>query len=158
MKRETPLIPTHLPMAPDSDDAGFGALKTAAGLLPLKALAIEARIVGLVAETSLRQTFVNACPEPLEAVYIFPLPPSAAVTQFTMTAQGRRVDGTLMERTAAHAAYREALRAGHRAALLPRAPSPATWQRQAARPPRSRATSPAGEHHARLVAERCSDC
>ncbi len=104
-------------MAPDSDDAGFGALKTAAGLLPLKALEIEARIVGLVAETTLRQTFVNACPEPLEAVYIFPLPPSAAVTQFTMTAQGRRVEGTLMERTAAHEAYRGALRDGHRAAL-----------------------------------------
>jgi hypothetical protein len=36
---------------------------------------------------------VNAFPEPLEAVYIFPLPPSAAVTHFTMTAQrppGRR--------------------------------------------------------------------
>ncbi len=36
MKRVTPLIPTNLPVAPDSDDAGFGALKTATGLLPLK--------------------------------------------------------------------------------------------------------------------------
>jgi Ca-activated chloride channel family protein len=117
MKRLIPLAPVDLPVAPDSDDAGFGALKTVAGLLPLKALEIEARIVGLVAETTLRETFVNAFPEPLEAVYIFPLPPSAAVTQFTMTAQGRRVEGTLMERTAAHEAYREALRDGHRAAL-----------------------------------------
>jgi Ca-activated chloride channel homolog len=116
MTRLTPLIPANLPV-PNADDAGFGALKTAAGLLPLKALEIEADIVGLAAETTLRQTFVNAFPEPLEAVYIFPLPPSAAVTQFTLTAQGHRVEGTLMERTAAHAAYREALRDGHRAAL-----------------------------------------
>ncbi len=78
MKRVTPLAPANLPMAPDSEDAGFGALKTAAGLLPLKALAIEARIHGLAAETTLRQIFVKAFPEPLEAVYIFPLPPSAA--------------------------------------------------------------------------------
>jgi hypothetical protein len=91
MKRVTPMIPAK---ASDSDDAGFGALKTAAGLLPLNALEIEARIVGLAAETTLRQIFVNAFPEPLEAVYMFPLPPSAAVTHFTMTAHGRRVDGT----------------------------------------------------------------
>ena len=93
MKRVTPLIPTNLPVAPDSDDAGFGALKTAAGLLPPQGLKIEARIVGLAAETTLRQTFVNALPETLEAGYIFPLPPSAAVTHFT---NGRRVGGTLM--------------------------------------------------------------
>jgi Ca-activated chloride channel family protein len=117
MKRVTPLTPANLPVAADSDAPGFGALKTAAGLLPLKALQIEAHIAGLVAETTVRQTFINAFPEPLEAVYIFPLPPSAAVTQFTLTAQGRRVEGALMERTAAHAAYSEALRAGHRAAL-----------------------------------------
>lgn len=78
MKRVTPLTPANLSVAADSDAPGFGALKTAAGLLPLKALAIEARIVDLTAETTLRQTFVNACPEPLEAVYIFPRPPSAA--------------------------------------------------------------------------------
>jgi hypothetical protein len=63
MKRVTPLIPANLPVAQDADDAGFGALKTSAGLLPLKALAIESPIVGLVAETTLRQTFVNAFPE-----------------------------------------------------------------------------------------------
>ena len=32
MKRAIPLTPANLPVAPDSDDAGFGALKTAAGL------------------------------------------------------------------------------------------------------------------------------
>jgi Ca-activated chloride channel homolog len=52
--------------------------KTAASLPRLKALAIKARIHGLAVETTLRQTFVNAFSEPLEAVYIFPLPQSAA--------------------------------------------------------------------------------
>jgi hypothetical protein len=58
-------MPTRCPRT--VDDAGFGALKTAIGLLPLKALEIETHIHSLAAETILRQVFVNACPEPLEA-------------------------------------------------------------------------------------------
>ncbi|HKX05053.1 MAG TPA: hypothetical protein VJX71_21345 [Methylomirabilota bacterium] len=50
------------PDAGDAGDAGFGALKTAAGLLPLKALEIEAHLHGPAAGTTLRQTFVNASP------------------------------------------------------------------------------------------------
>jgi hypothetical protein len=34
--------------------------------------------VGLAAKTTLRQIFVNACFEPLEVVYVFPLLPNAA--------------------------------------------------------------------------------
>ena len=97
--------------------AGFGTLETARGRLPLTALAVEARIVGLIAETSVRQTFRNALDEPVEATYIFPLPDRAAVTSFRMHVAGRMVDGELKERGQAREEYDAAIAQGHRAAI-----------------------------------------
>src|SRR5260370_35936691 len=105
-----------LPGTPD-EEAGFGALKTAKGCLPLKALEIAAHLQGGVVETAIRQTFVNAFDEPLQAVYIFPVPPRAAVTALRMAVNGPVVEGTLLERTAARPAYATSLQAGHQAAL-----------------------------------------
>src|ERR1051325_10719643 len=62
----------------DDGDAGFGALTTARGCLPLKSLDVQVRLNGLVAGVALTQTFVNAHDEPLEATYVFPLPDRAA--------------------------------------------------------------------------------
>ena len=92
-----------LPVLPESTsapegEAGFGALETDRGPLPLKALAVQARILGLVTRVTVVQTFVNTHREALEAVYIFPLPPRAAVTGFTMRVGGRLVEGKLFER------------------------------------------------------------
>jgi Ca-activated chloride channel family protein len=102
---------------PPSDDAGFGALRTEKGVLPLKALDVQARVDGLLAETRLTQTFVNAHAEPLEATYIFPLPDRAAVTRFRLEVAGRVVEGELKERGAARKEYDEAIKEGHRAAI-----------------------------------------
>jgi Ca-activated chloride channel family protein len=79
-------------------DRGFGALETARGRLPLTALDVEGRIDGLLSQATVRQTFVNATDEPLEATYIFPLPDRAAVTYFRMEVAGRVVEGVLKER------------------------------------------------------------
>ena len=98
-------------------DAGFGALSTSRGPLPLKALDVKAHILGLVTRVEVTQTFVNTHREPLEAVYIFPLPPRAAVSGFTMRVGGRLVVGTLHERQAARQKYAEAIRKGQRAGL-----------------------------------------
>lgn len=102
--------------APEAGD-GLGAMQTSHGCLPLKAVAIEARIRDLIAETLVRQTFVNRFEVPLEAVYIFPLPPRAAVTGFRMKVGSRLIEATLLERGEARAAYEQALCEGHRAAL-----------------------------------------
>ena len=40
-------------------DAGFGALETIRGRLPLAALDVHGRIDGLLAQVTMRQTFVN---------------------------------------------------------------------------------------------------
>ena len=86
--------------APLDEEAGFGALATSKGNLPLTAMDIQGRIAGLLAEISLRQTFVNALGEPLEATYIFPLPDRAAVTRFSLEVAGRVIEGVLQERGA----------------------------------------------------------
>jgi Ca-activated chloride channel homolog len=106
-------------LASDAVDprAGFGALETARGRLPLTALTVEARIVGLIAETRMRQTFRNSLDEPLEATYIFPLPDRAAVTSFRLHVAGRTVDGELKERGQARDEYDAAIARGHRAAI-----------------------------------------
>ena len=112
------LPPLAEPDAPlRSADAGFGALDTARGPLPLKALDVHATLDGLVARTDVAQTFVNTHAEPLEATYIFPLPDRAAVTRFRLEVAGRVVEGVLKERGAARREYDQAIQAGHRAAI-----------------------------------------
>lgn len=103
--------------ANESEDAGFGALRTERGCLPLTAVEVRAGIEGLLAQTSVRQTFHNAFDEPLEATYIFPLPDRAAVTRFRMTVGERVIEGELKERGQARQDYAHAIKRGHRAAL-----------------------------------------
>jgi Ca-activated chloride channel family protein len=100
-----------------ADDAGFGALETGRGRLPLRALDGQVRIDGLLAQATIQQTFVNAFDVPLEATYIFPLPDRAAVTRFRMEVAGRVVEGVLKERGVARRDYHQAVQAGQRAAL-----------------------------------------
>ncbi len=99
------------------DDASFGALQTAHGALPLCAMAIDARVVGVAAAIELAQTFENTYREPVEATYVFPLPDRAAVTRFRLEVGGRVVEGVVDERGAARATYDAAIAAGQRAAI-----------------------------------------
>ena len=66
---------------------------------------VTGRIDGLLSRVTVRQTFVNATGEPLEATYIFPLPDRAAVTDFRMEVAGRVVEGVLQERGQARRDY-----------------------------------------------------
>lgn len=118
---------TGLPMVLMSDeevaaygrnpDAGFGALSTERGLLPLTAMEVDARVVGVVATIELVQTFVNTTGTAIEATYVFPLPDRAAVHRFRMEVGGRVIDGVIDERGAAREQYDQAIAAGHRAAI-----------------------------------------
>jgi len=97
--------------------AGFGALETGAGVLPLIALEVDARIAGVIATVDVVQTFVNTTRVPLEATYVFPLPDRAAVHRFTMTVGDRVIEGMIEERGTARQAYDDAIAGGHRAAI-----------------------------------------
>ncbi len=87
------LVPTASPSIAD-DEPGFGALRTEKGHLPLESMEVRGRIDGLLARVVVRQTFVNAFDEPLEAAYIFPLPDRAAVTKFRMMVAGAKSTGS----------------------------------------------------------------
>ncbi len=98
-------------------DAGFGALRTARGLLPMVAMEVDVRVVGVIASTELVQTFVNTTGGAIEATYSFPLPDRAAVNRFRMEVAGRVIDGVIDERGAAREQYDEAIAQGRRAAI-----------------------------------------
>ncbi|GAA0358575.1 hypothetical protein GCM10009530_04780 [Microbispora corallina] len=110
----TPLRPEEYRPLPD---AGLGALETEKGNLPLESVGVTARITGLVAGVEVVQGFRNPFDVSLEATYVFPLPPRAAVTAFRMEADDRVIDGVLKERGRARADYERALAEGRRAAI-----------------------------------------
>lgn len=102
---------------PVDEEAGFGALRTPRGPLPLRNLTVAAQIDALIAQVTVTQTFVNVLDVALEATYIFPLPDRAAVTQFQMKVNGRIIEAVLEERAQARREYDQAMQQGHRAAI-----------------------------------------
>ncbi len=117
MKTLPTLTDEEVRSIPADEDAGFGSLTSEKGVLPLKALDVKTRIDGLLARTTVSQTFVNTLGEPLEATYIFPLPDRAAVTSFRMEVAGRIIEAALKERGEARREYDKAIESGQRAAI-----------------------------------------
>ena len=86
--------------------------------LPLAHTAVHAQLVGYVGTVDVTQQFENPFDEKIEAVYLFPLPERAAVSEFVMTIGERRIRGILRERADAEAIYRQARAQGYQASLL----------------------------------------
>ncbi|MDQ3786488.1 MAG: VWA domain-containing protein, partial [Actinomycetota bacterium] len=117
MSTDIQLIDQAEVTARPTDDDGLGCLRTKHGNLPLESIDVRARITGLASRTELTQGFHNGYDEPLEATYVFPLPPRAAVTEMRMEADGRVVEGVLKERGEARATYDQAIQEGKRASI-----------------------------------------
>ena len=86
--------------------------------LPLEHTAVNASVAGHIGTVRVRQRFVNPYATRIAAVYVFPLPERAAVTEFLMVIGERKVRGVLREKEEAEAIYAEALEQGYRASLL----------------------------------------
>lgn len=86
--------------------------------LPLAGLHVQGQVLGAVIDVEMKQRFQNNYDNPLEAVYIFPLPGAAAVYHFELKVGERIVSGAVQERQAARQAYQAALDQGHRAAMM----------------------------------------
>jgi Ca-activated chloride channel family protein len=86
--------------------------------LPLKHTDVAALIQGYVGTVDVTQQFENPYDEKIEAVYLFPLPEKAAVSEFVMTIGERRIRGILREKQEAEAIYRQARAQGYQASLL----------------------------------------
>jgi Ca-activated chloride channel family protein len=117
MSTDIKLIDQAEVTARPTDDDGLGCLRTKRGNLPLESIDVHTRITGLASHTEVTQGFRNTHDEPLEATYVFPLPPRAAVTAMRMEADGRVVEGVLKERGQARAAYDQAIQEGKRASI-----------------------------------------
>ena len=86
--------------------------------LPLEHTDVKGRITLHVASVTVRQRYGNPFREKIEAVYVFPLPQNAAVTDFVMQIGERRIRGIIREREEARRIYLAARREGYVASLL----------------------------------------
>jgi Ca-activated chloride channel family protein len=86
--------------------------------LPLEHTAVRAHVHGYIGTVDVTQQFQNPYDEKIEAVYLFPLPEKAAVSEFVMTIGERKIRGILREKEEALRIYRDARAQGYRASLL----------------------------------------
>ena len=108
--------------SPMQDEVTQGALRVetdeAIVECPLKHTDVEADISGFIARVTVTQTFSNPYNENIEAVYVFPLPHTAAVDALTMRIGDRSIVGVMKRRAEARAVYEQALQQGQTASLL----------------------------------------
>mgnify|MGYP005832925137 CR=1 FL=1 len=86
--------------------------------LPLKATEACARIVGVIADVTIVQTYRNEGQRTLEALYVFPASTRAAVNSMRMTIGERVIHAEIMERSKARETYKEARQTKQTASLL----------------------------------------
>jgi len=86
--------------------------------LPLKHTDVRASVAGYIASVRVQQQYHNPYAEKIEAIYVFPLPENAAVSEFVMTIGERHIRGIIREREEAERVYAEAKRQGYTASLL----------------------------------------
>jgi len=86
--------------------------------VPLEHTSIEVELLGPLAETTLAQRFRSGHSAPLDALYVFPLPVAAAVSELELRVGERLIRGELRERAEAEARFRVAAERGASAALL----------------------------------------
>ena len=59
---------------------------------------VNINIKGMVSHTSVDQMFVNDSTEPIEAIYVFPLPPNSAINNMVMIVEDRIIQGKIKEK------------------------------------------------------------
>jgi Ca-activated chloride channel family protein len=84
---------------------------------PLAHTRVVAQVSGNVARVEVTQFYVNPSPDRLEAVYAFPLPPNAAVTDMLFRIGNRVVVSAVKRRDEARRTYEAAREQGRTAAL-----------------------------------------
>jgi Ca-activated chloride channel homolog len=88
------------------------------GECPLKNTNVKAEISGFLSRVKVTQEFENKFTEPIEAVYVFPLPQNSAVDDMTMKIGERTIRGKIMKRDEAREVYETAKNNGQAASLL----------------------------------------
>ena len=86
--------------------------------IPLEGVRVEAHLAAAHVEVTVTQRYRNWEPEPVEAVYVFPLDEAAAVCGFAALAAGKLIRGHVEERERAFEKYDDALLKGDGGFLL----------------------------------------
>lgn len=104
------------------NEPGTGALVAKAGgslvPLPIVSMSADLAITGPMVRATVRQEFRNDASDPVEAVYLFPLPEGAAVDGLVLDVAGKRYRGRIEENAEAKRIYETAKAEGKRAGLL----------------------------------------
>jgi Ca-activated chloride channel family protein len=107
-----------------ADAAGAGMLllrspaDDEAWLAPQVENDVELRVTGMIARATVEQTFENPSDEVVEAIYVFPLPETAAVDGLVLDVGSRRIIGEIREREEARQTFERAKSEGKKASLL----------------------------------------
>ncbi|MFN6471575.1 MAG: VIT domain-containing protein [Nostoc sp. SerVER01] len=87
-------------------------------VFPLKYTEVLAKVAGNLSRVEVIQSFENPFMQPLEAVYIFPLPDEAAVDDMEIKIGDRSIKGNIKKREEAQQIYEKAKQEGRTAGLL----------------------------------------
>jgi Ca-activated chloride channel homolog len=88
------------------------------GICPLVHTDVKAEISGILSRVTVQQSFSNSFKVPVEALYTFPLPHTAAIDDMTIHVAQRTIRGMIQRREEAQAMYESARAQGKLAALL----------------------------------------
>uniref|UniRef100_A0AAR2M654 Poly [ADP-ribose] polymerase n=1 Tax=Pygocentrus nattereri TaxID=42514 RepID=A0AAR2M654_PYGNA len=86
--------------------------------LPLQAVHVRCKLMDLLSQVIIFQTYTNHSAVPIEAKYVFPLEETAAVCGFEAFINGKHVIGKVKEKEQARKEYRQAIEKGHGAYLM----------------------------------------
>ncbi len=78
--------------------------------LPVKSIQLDTKINGQVATTHIVQVFRNDTPYTLEGTYFFPIPETAAIVEFSIWENGKKLVGEVRSREEARRIYDEIVR------------------------------------------------
>ncbi|HEV7645834.1 MAG TPA: VIT and VWA domain-containing protein [Pyrinomonadaceae bacterium] len=78
--------------------------------LPVKSISLDTKINGQVATTHVEQVFRNDTPYTLEGTYFFPIPDNAAIVEFAIWENGKKLVGEVRSREEARRIYDEIVR------------------------------------------------
>jgi Ca-activated chloride channel family protein len=79
---------------------------------------VNVTIDNQIARTRVDQTFINDSTYALEGTYIFPLPDDAAISEFAMWVDGKKLEGQVLDKNQARRIYEDIVRSQRDPALL----------------------------------------
>uniref|UniRef100_A0A8C1SN22 Poly [ADP-ribose] polymerase n=1 Tax=Cyprinus carpio TaxID=7962 RepID=A0A8C1SN22_CYPCA len=100
------------------EEMNAGLLDSSGQKLPLHAVNVRCKLMDLLCQVIIFQTYTNQSAVPIEAKYVFPLEETAAVCGFEAFINGKHVIGKVKEKEQAHKEYKQAIEKGHGAYLM----------------------------------------